>query len=111
VIDSPFLARGEPAVSLDDDGVLEELHLEIVLGDAGEVDDDLERRCRLVHVRGGLPPGLHEEAQSLAPPEVAERPRLLRAHCHRVAIAETSITHHQPVMRAEVCSRRGRRSI
>jgi hypothetical protein len=49
-------------VALDDEGVVEELHLEVVFSDAREVDEDLESRGRLVGVGGGPPARMREHA-------------------------------------------------
>jgi hypothetical protein len=57
-VDRSRLTCGKPASTLDDQGVLEELDLEIVLVDAGEVDEDLHGGGRLVGIGIGPPAGL-----------------------------------------------------
>jgi len=53
---------------LDDQPVVEEVDLEVVLVDTGEVDGHLDRRPCLGHVRGGAPARLREQgAGSRAP--------------------------------------------
>jgi len=94
----PLPARGELAAPFDDQRVLEELHLDVVLVDTGEVHDDLDRGRRLVRVRIGPPAGLHQQAQAIARPDVAEGPRRTGAHDHRIAVTHASISH-RPLLR------------
>jgi hypothetical protein len=62
MVHSPFLGRERLAVSFDDQRVVEELHLEVVFLDPGEINHDLDGGRRLVGVRVGSPPGLNEKA-------------------------------------------------
>src|SRR5262249_58332807 len=96
-------------MTLDDQGILEELHLEVVVVDAGELHDDLDRRGRLVRVGIRTPAGLDQEAKALALPDLADRPGLARTQYHRVPVAEASVAH-DPI-RKQLCALEQPRSI
>jgi hypothetical protein len=83
VIDGPFLARGEPAMSLDDQRVLEELHVEIVFVDASDGDDDLDRR----RVSYTSTAGRHFVCTSRRSRSLSQRSPSGHACCERVVIA------------------------
>src|SRR5262249_58320998 len=87
------LTRGKLAPALHHERVLEELDLVVVLPDPGQIDDDLDRAPRLVGVGVGAPAALHEDAQPLALPEVAELRHPAPLHDHRVAITQAPAAH------------------
>src|SRR5215469_2818384 len=93
VVDRAFRGGGRLTVSQDDERVLEDLYLEVVLVDAREVDDHLDRARRLVRVRVGPPPGLDEHSRPLARPDLAEGPHLTRSYRQRVSIAQVPVSH------------------
>src|SRR5262249_17360138 len=95
MVGAGLLGGRELTAALDDHHVFEKLNFEVVLVDAGKVDDDLDRGRSLEGVGVGPPAGMDEKAQALALPELADqRPRRLAGvHHHRVAVAQSSIAH------------------
>ena len=98
VVHGAGLAGGQAATAVDDQGVLEELHVDVLLVDAGEIDEDLEAIVRLAHV-GVRPPVRRAEhqRQDLRAPRRRERPRP-PVRDRRVAVGHAAIAHC-PVLR------------